>query len=741
MPRFLRIASCSIIFSALLLSPAAAQSDVPPRFREVMSIELRQIQSVVWHPGGEIIAAAGEQDVWLYDADTLTDVAHLDLRPIVADPWLYGIKWSPDGKWLLGHVNDGWRVWEYDEGQFIRVLDDLTITDIYWSPDGSQYVIVNDEGSHVYAGITGELMRSYVNVTLKWSPNSGTIAAIGESAINLINSMTFETMRVLQDDERALDPDQVYWSSNSRKIAAISNDRVLAWDARTGGLLFAFLNDDSAPDSGGREGLDTIWWMPHSETFLVETDGSWPEPIFMYELNAGTGEMLNSGGTDGRIIAVRLTPDGSKLIINFLRHDISGYHEVDTSTWAYGPLFHIGYPFFSEPVWNSDGSLIAHSKDTGMVQILDGNSFEPINEFHSQIGIIQQFVWSPNGHELAILTAAELQVWNIFSGEMLAEFNKVGGNQSWNAEMGVAGWSADGQYFATTVKDLGHAISIWDVSSRQNVSILYSPIISFQQWSSSSRSEMITVEDALYYPTQTIIRDASTGEIVYSLNENYNLVSSSPGDGRYLAGVKNGDAAATIEIWDRALNALEGRVEYPARIETLLWHPSGDMLVAVTVNEVNDVRNYTLAINDVITGERLISKRINEGEIALSFDGDLLAHSGNGLVTVYPLAQMLDIGFELDGLQFAYPGVVFETVHWHPTEAIFAVVGEVRMGDYENSPREDYLYIWDISAATHTVQTARVLNSLVDFAWRPDGTLVYATRNDWGVIHLWEQVR
>ena len=56
------------LFFALLalvliaLTPTAAQT-TPPRFREVMQINLRPIQDIVWHPNGEILAAAGEQDV------------------------------------------------------------------------------------------------------------------------------------------------------------------------------------------------------------------------------------------------------------------------------------------------------------------------------------------------------------------------------------------------------------------------------------------------------------------------------------------------------------------------------------------------------------------------------------------------------------------------------------------------------------------------------------------------------
>ena len=81
-----------LIVIICILSSVAAQSSSPPRFREVMSIELRQIQSVVWHPGGGIIVAAGEQDVWLFDANMLTDVAHLDLWPYSLTPY-----WMGDG--------------------------------------------------------------------------------------------------------------------------------------------------------------------------------------------------------------------------------------------------------------------------------------------------------------------------------------------------------------------------------------------------------------------------------------------------------------------------------------------------------------------------------------------------------------------------------------------------------------------------------------------------------------------
>jgi hypothetical protein len=185
MSKIIHFLSLLIIIIGCVVS-VAAQDDTPPRFEQVMQIELRQIHNIVWHPDGEIIAAAGKHDVWLYDADTLQDVAHLDLRPHIPEQWKYenqmydieafnmgDIRWSPDGRWFMAlyhlrlddekieypdYLVDNWYVWEYENGQFTRIYEDYAIERIKWSPDRSQYAIVNDDGTHIFAAGVHELI-------------------------------------------------------------------------------------------------------------------------------------------------------------------------------------------------------------------------------------------------------------------------------------------------------------------------------------------------------------------------------------------------------------------------------------------------------------------------------------------------------------------------------------------------------------------------------------------------------
>jgi WD40 repeat protein len=470
MSKIIHFLSLLIIIIGCVVS-IAAQDDTPPRFRQVMEIELRQINSIVWHPDGEIIAAAGEHDVWLYDADTLQDVAHLDLLPITVEHHLLArtpIQWSPEGQWVLIHFEDGWRVWEYENGQFTPVMTDIVIDSIEWSPDGSQYEIVNDEGTHIFAAGVHELVRTYTNVTIQWSPNSGMFAAIGDLSITIINSTNFETIRVLSGDDEEIG-NYIMWSPDSRKIASLNNDRVLMWDVRSGELLFVFMQeeDDYAGREGERVNIGGIWWMPDNEMLLIEHDDLYNNRTQVFFLGSQTDETV-VGIDIGRYSRIRwISPDGTKMEIYSMGNQ--GYQHtniVDVNSWEWTGGYSAG-EFERLPDPNNDRSLYTVSEG-GNIHLLDGNTLETVDKLDGQADSMAQFVWSPDDSKFAVLTRAELQVWDVNSREMIARNAYVSRDYSDEVPvMGVIGWSTDGRYLA------GNGIRIWDMQTRQLANVLY----------------------------------------------------------------------------------------------------------------------------------------------------------------------------------------------------------------------------------------------------------------------------
>lgn len=729
----------SILLTLLLTIPTIAQTS-PPRFREVMEIKLRPIQSITWHPGGEILAAAGEHGVWLYDADTLTTIAHLDLRVLTEQRLMYHepIQWSPDGQWMVAHFDDGARVWEYEDGTFTRILEDITIKNIQWSPDGAQYLIVNDEGVHVFAGITRELMRSYSNVALQWSPNNGYIAAIGDSSITLIDSMTFDTMRVLRADEEGTDR-FARWSPNSRKIAATINDRVFVWDVRSGNLLFTWERESEEYDDTGRNPVNDIWWSPDSAILYLQTVTTQyvRTPTAVIALDPTTGVVVNNAVSSSLgLIATGLSPDGLRTVAS------SGMYQGFTRVWvedvnseASVETDHLGrYPLFSP-----DGTLFVGYvgypyRET--IQLYDNHSFEVVSNLDTGTPYVKQVAWSPDGQKLAVLSFSELQIWDVLSGTMSADDQALGDMRFLDRSV----WSKDGRIFVAssssgiTVFELT-ALHLQDTQTQQQVSTIYTPNhwSDDAQWFQGSGAYIVTVEDGMERQMTTRLWNALTGEEVFSLQTTYDTLAQSL-DGRYLATVTNmQNGAAGISVWDMALNDLVVGFEHPLPVETVLWHPENSLLLlSPTVND-GLAHRYLLDFYDATTGQSLHSMPIDGGALSLSADGTFLAQEHDGSVVVYSLVRMGDT-VTTDVVQtFTFPGVTFRDVRWHRSESTFAAVGTV------SADNSSYLYIWDLTQAPYNVLTADLPSDLLDYAWRDDGQLVLASgQND--AIQLWEEI-
>jgi len=107
------------------------------------------ISRIAYSPDGKLLAAAGSVGVWLYDAETMTEVELLKSAP----DHLYTLAFSPDGKTLAaGSAYKAVQLWNIEDRRKIEVLTDFwgRTSPIAFSPDGRRLAVKENRGIHLW---------------------------------------------------------------------------------------------------------------------------------------------------------------------------------------------------------------------------------------------------------------------------------------------------------------------------------------------------------------------------------------------------------------------------------------------------------------------------------------------------------------------------------------------------------------------------------------------------------------
>lgn len=217
------------------------------------------IETLAWSPDGTRIVSGGESNVddpvarsW----DTTSGKVIIDYHdptPDIVTGTLYGVAWSPDGKWIAtvgfsiparSDVIGGYpiaQVWEAATGELIFSHRDPSgpgaITSVTWSPTSKQ-IAAGDTSNRVriwdipsqrlvltYTG------HSYDVWTVAWSPNGKWIASgSGDETAQIWDSTSGRTAFTYRGHTNAIT--SLAWSPDSAFIASGGNDKtVQVWQA------------------------------------------------------------------------------------------------------------------------------------------------------------------------------------------------------------------------------------------------------------------------------------------------------------------------------------------------------------------------------------------------------------------------------------------------------------------------------------------------------------------------------
>jgi len=199
----------------------------------VMKTPIPYLGGLAWDSVTGRLAAGGSYGgllVWDADGELI--------KTLPAKEWLFGLAWSPDGKWLAAQaMRDVW-LWNSDLTK-TRVLDGGgKAVDIAWSPNSSRFAVaeMQDEIVQLWTvdGKKGPVLRGHRGEVwaVAWSPDSQTLASGADDGTVRMWREDGTSGPVLQGHTRRVW--SVSWSPEGTKLASGAEDGTLiVWDVRS----------------------------------------------------------------------------------------------------------------------------------------------------------------------------------------------------------------------------------------------------------------------------------------------------------------------------------------------------------------------------------------------------------------------------------------------------------------------------------------------------------------------------
>jgi WD40 repeat protein/tRNA A-37 threonylcarbamoyl transferase component Bud32 len=591
---------------------SAITTDNVQQVEELARLGRGTIEALAVSPDGTRLAVAGSLGVWLYDAETL-DVLGL----------------------LEGHEEP--------------------VTDVTWSPDGTQLASSSQDGSvRVWDATSGEelhTLRGHVGsvASVAWSP-AGTLLASGgwDDSVRVWDLDSGSERHVLASHTGAVKG--LAWSPDGTQLASGSRDgSVRLWDAESGrevGVL-----------EGHNKSVASVAWSPDGKQIASAGED---ETVRVWDVGDRRQRLVLTGHTS-YVESVAWSPDGSQLASVALDRTIRVWDA------AAGDELRV-LKGHSEPVrdvvWLPGGRQLVSGADDGSVRVWGVANGQELRALGGYVDVVLSVAWSPDGRQLASGNGdGTVCTWTLAGQDAAAGLpsRRLEGHKS---EVTSVAWSPDGALLASAGGPFDNRVLIWDLATEGAPRVLegHSSSVARVAWSPDGSQLASAGWD------NTVRVWTASGRLLYVLADHTDWALSvawSP-DGQYLA---SGSKDGFVRVWSVAggvqLHVLQGHTK---QVTSVAWSPDGSRLASAGWDET--VRLWDLS------EERETFVLRTQGsvrDIAWSPDGTQLAtvtQFWDNVVRIWDIAS----GRELQALQGHLDYAT--SVAWSPDGARLATGGE-----------------------------------------------------------------
>ncbi len=595
-----------LILSALYFWTDIAKGHPFPE-QPTMRLGKGRISRIAYSPDGKLLGAAGSVGVWLYDAETMTDVGLLESAP----DHLYSLAFSPDGKTLAaGSAYKAVQLWNIEDRRKIEVLTDFwgRASPVAFSPDGRRLAVKENRGIHLWD------IRKKESITV-FKPEEGSSSFAFSPTGEIIAENVGSIIRL--------------WDAGQQRELGIL-------EGHTDWVLFVdFSPDGRTLVSGGVDWTVRLWdvanrkqinllnraavngrFSPDGKILALSFDDIMLWDVFQQKVIG-----VISCEMEGGVSSLVFSPDGKRLAA------ISGwdYDEMRIGVWDVASLEYVaGINEHAELIefkmFSADSKNLVSSGDS--IRLWDIERREVFSSL--QVGFADPIVLSPDGKLIAYVVHEEgdnrIQLWDIRHQRRI---------DSWDGhlrEISMLTFSPDGKTLASGGGG-NKTIRLWRVETRKMVDEL-KPIIlpTVALRFTPDGKTLISVGRKA-----TSLWNIETREDIGRLKQGaLNATALSP-DGRILASAKR-----NVHLWDvreqKQIRSSSANV-YP---NVLAFSPDGKFL-ASGHGALGFTRDSAVRIWDVETLElvaELLGHTGGVSSVAFSCDGKWLASSGSDLTTL-----------------------------------------------------------------------------------------------------------
>ncbi len=481
---------------------------------------------------------------------------------------------SPDEKLIATGGLDGIvRLWDTSNGEFVRALvgHGYYVYGLAWSPDG-KYLATS--GSYDYTVRIWEtsswqpvrLMKGFDGYThfLAWSPNGRTLAIAGGSPSGFIWCWDVDRPAARQKIGTGNYTYGIAWSPDleAPKLAAASaGNSVVIYNTD----VEKFESQFELPNMVGY----SVTWSPDGK--LVACGGAGPTTIWDVASKEKRHELATAAAT-----TAAWSPDGKTLAVGF---------GSGTAFWE--------SPFDAKEPTHTAGHAprtIAWTKDNQVVYLLESarivkwNVAEKKSVATFDIGGDNYVNWVPGRPIISSLHSNSPELWDPTTGKSIAKLVHEGAASA-------AAWSRDGKQLATAGSD--KKVRLWDATGKLTKTLEgHEGPVTCAAWGNGSTlatgsTDMKVRVWELNDKSEKVEKSSKSGgdktRILTKHTDAVNALAWSR-DGRLLA---SGGREHNVYIWSGDSEKLSAEIPTPA-VQSLAWAPNGKFLaVGETIGDVD----------------------------------------------------------------------------------------------------------------------------------------------------------